>query len=123
MDSVNDIWPSIQVIFEQIELIKIATIVIQKVKEELGDIPEDANRLIHFLDRKNRYEFHELDIEYKTKTILEIRKVLSKRNLILNLEEKCHNMQAVIDRFMAKFQILMEKGLPSPLVITDELMT
>jgi len=89
---VNDIWPSIQVIFEQTELVKVATEAIQKVKEELGDKPEDANRLIHFLNSKNRYELHELKIEDRTKTILEIRKVLSKRNLILNSEEKCHNM-------------------------------
>jgi len=35
IDFVNDIWPSIQVIFEQIELVKIATEAIQKVREEL----------------------------------------------------------------------------------------
>ena len=39
-----------------------------------------------------------------------------------NLEEKCHNMQVAIDRFMAKFQILRDKGLPSPMVINDKLM-
>lgn len=103
IDSVNDIFPSIQVIFEQIELVKIATEAIQKVKEEFGDKPEDANRLIHFLNDKNRYELHELNIEDRNATILEIRKVLSKRNLMLNLEEKCHNMQVAKDRFMAKF--------------------
>ena len=73
-------------------------------------MPEDANRRIHFLNNKNRYELQELNIEDKIETILEIRKVLSKRNLMLNLEEKCHNMQVAIDRFMAKFQILREKG-------------
>ena len=52
---------------------------------------------------------------------LEVRKVLSKRNL--NLEDKCQNMQVVVDRFMAKFQILKEKGLPNPLLINDKLMT
>ena len=31
-------------------------------------------------------------------------------------------MEVAIDRFMAKFQILREKGLPSPLVINDKLM-
>ena len=66
-------------------MIKIATVAIQKVKEELGDMPEDSNRLIHFLNKKNKYELQELNIEDKTKTILEIRKVLSKRNLMLNL--------------------------------------
>lgn len=31
-------------------------------------------------------------------------------------------MQVAIDRFMAKFHILREKGLSSPLVINDKLM-
>lgn len=123
IDSVNDNWPSIQVIFEQTELVKIATEAIQKVREELGDKPEDANRLIHLLNSKNRYELHELGIEDRTEAILEIKKVLSKRNLMLNLEEKCHNMQVAIDKFMAKFQILRDKGLPSPMVINEKLMT
>ena len=70
IDFVNDIWPSIQFIFEQTELVKIATEAIQKVKEELGDKLEDANRLIHFLNNKNRYELHEFNIEDKTKAIL-----------------------------------------------------
>ena len=70
IDSVNDIWPSIQVIFEQIELVKIDTEAIQKVKEELGNKPEDANRLIHFLNNKNRYELQEINIEDRTTTIL-----------------------------------------------------
>jgi len=43
IDSVNGISPSIQVIFEQTELVKIATEAIHKVKEELGDKPKDAN--------------------------------------------------------------------------------
>lgn len=122
IDSVNGIWPSIQVIFEQTKLVKIAIEAFQKVKEELGDKPEDANRLIHFLNSKNRYELHQLNIEERTEAIPEIRKVFSKRNLMLNLEEKCHNMQVAIDRFMAKFQILRGKGLPSAMVINDKLM-
>jgi len=40
-----------------------------------------------------------------------------------NLEHKCQNMQLVIDRFMAKFELLKEKGLPNPLVINEKLMT
>ena len=43
IDSVNDVWPLIQVIFEQTELVKVAIEAIQKVKEDLGDQLEDAN--------------------------------------------------------------------------------
>ncbi len=42
---------------------------------------------------------------------------------MLNLEDKCQNMQLVVDKFMAKFELLKEKGLPNPLVINDKLMT
>jgi len=56
IDSVNDIWPSIQVIFEQIGLIKQDTKDIHKVKEELGDMPQEAARIIHFFNSKNMYE-------------------------------------------------------------------
>jgi len=123
IDYVNDIWPSIQVIFKQIELVKVASEAIKKVREDLGDQPEDANRLIHFLNCKKRHELNELGIEDKTEAILEVKKVLSKINLMVNLEGKCHNMHVAIDRFMAKFQILWDKGLASPMVIHEKLMT
>lgn len=38
------------------------------------------------------------------------------------LEEKRKEMQVVVDKFMAKFEMLKEKGLPNPLVIHDKLM-
>jgi len=34
-------------------------------------MPEDANKLIHFLNNKNRYELQELNIEDRTENILE----------------------------------------------------
>jgi len=86
-------------------------------------MPEEVAKIIQFLNTKNKYELQKLEIEDKTETILEVKKVLSKRNLMQNLEDKCQNMQLAIDRFMAKFQILREKGLPNPLGINDKLMT
>jgi len=83
--SINDIWPSIQVIFELTELIKVAMEAIQKTKEELGDKPEEENQLIDFLNSRNRHQLDELEIEDRTSTIIEIKKVLTKRNLMLNL--------------------------------------
>ena len=40
INSINDVWPSIQVIFEQNELVKVATEETHKTVEELGDKPE-----------------------------------------------------------------------------------
>ena len=54
INSVNDIWPSIQVIFEQKDLIKEASEAIHKVKEELGKKPEEPTKIIKFLNSKNK---------------------------------------------------------------------
>jgi len=67
-------------------------------------------------------QLEQLDIEDRTATILEIKKVLTKRNLMQGLERRCQSMQEDIYEFMKKFDILRMKGLPSPLVINDKLM-
>ncbi len=100
-----------------------ATKVIHKIRKELGDKHEEANQLITLLNNKNMDQLDELGIEDRIGTIIEIKKFLTKRNLILNLEKKCQSIQADIDRFMAKFCILREKGLPNPMVINYKLMT
>ena len=66
--------------------------VIQKTKEELRDKHEEANQLIDFLNNKNKYQLDALEIEDRTTTILEIKKVLTKRNLMLNLEKRCQSI-------------------------------
>lgn len=77
--------------------------------------------MITLLNSKNRYQLDELGIEDRIGTIIEINKTLTKRNLMLNLEKRCQSIQDDIDRFMTKFGILKEKGLPSPMVIHDKL--
>ena len=112
IDYINDVLPSIQVIFEQTELVKVATKAIHKTMEELRDKPEEANQLIEFLNSRNRYQLEELEIDDRIGTIIEIKKVLTKRNLMLNLEKRCQSIQADIDRFITKFGLLREKDLP-----------
>ena len=51
------------------DLIKQATEVIKRVKAKLGDMPEEAARIIHFLNSKNKYELQELEILDRTGTI------------------------------------------------------
>lgn len=75
---------------------------------------EEAVRIVHFLNSKNKYELQELEIPNKAGTILEVKRVITKRNLVLNLEDKCQNMQVVVDKFMAKFELSKEKGLLNP---------
>jgi len=75
------------------------------------------------LNSKNKYELEELNIDDRTGTILEVKRILTKRNLMYNLEDTCQIMQLSIDIFKFKFDTLIQKGLPSPLVINDKLMT
>lgn len=95
---------------------------IQRTIVVLGRMPEEANRLIIFLNSKNKYQLEELGIKDRTGTILEVKRILTKITLMQNLERSCHDMQVEINAFMEKFSILQRKGLPSPLVINEKLM-
>lgn len=82
-------WASIQVIYEQIDLVRVVHVEIQRTRAELGQMPKLANRLIQFLNNRNRKQLEALGIPYRTDTILEIKRVLTKRTLLQNLERRC----------------------------------
>ena len=63
---------------------KIVVEAIQKAKEELGDKPKEATKLINFLNSRNKHQLEQLEIEDRNATILEIKKVHIKKNLMLN---------------------------------------
>ena len=84
MESINKIWPSIQIIFELKELIQKENEAIATIKAQLGDKPAIANNIIKFLNSKNMYEMDDLGIYDRTETILEVKKVLTKKNLIFS---------------------------------------
>ena len=120
--SLSNVWRSIQVIYEQIDLIGAAQVEIQKTRALLGHMSEQANRLIHFLNTKASEELATLEILDRTGTTLEIKRVLTKRTLMQNLERRCQDMQVEINSFTEKFTVLHKKGLPSPLGSNDRLM-
>jgi hypothetical protein len=75
------------------------------------------------LNSKIKEELEALEIEDRTKTILEFKKVLTKKGLILQLEEKSQTMDIGVQRFFNKVDSLHKKGLPGLLVINDKLIT
>jgi hypothetical protein len=121
--SINEIWPMIQIMFEQNELVQRSKQAIEKIRVELGDRPTQANDIIKFLNSKTREELEGLKIEDRTETILEVKRVLTKRGLMLQLEEKVQVMDQGVQRFFNKIEALQKKGLPSLKVINDKLMT
>ena len=85
--------------------------------------PEQANRLIHFLNTHTRDQLAALDIQDRTDTILKVKKLLTMRNFVQTLERKCQEMQAEISTFKEKFAMLQSKGLPSLLTKNGRLLT
>jgi molecular chaperone DnaK (HSP70) len=81
--SMNEIWPIIQIMFEHNELVQRSKQAIEKIRIELRDMPTQANEIIKFLNSKTREELEELKIEDRTETILEVKRVLTKRGLML----------------------------------------
>jgi hypothetical protein len=65
---------------------------IDKIKGELAEIPTEENEIIIFMNSKTREELEDLNIEDRKETILEVKRVLTKRGLMLQLEEKVQNM-------------------------------
>jgi hypothetical protein len=121
--SINEIWPMVQIMFEQNELLERRKQAVEKIRMELGDMPAQANEIIRFLNSKTREELEELKIEDRTETILEVKRVLTKRGLMLQLEEKIQVMDQGVQKFFNKIDALQRKGLPGLKVINDKLMT
>ena len=120
--SICNVWRSIQVIYEQIDPVRVAQVEIQKERALLGQMPEQANQLIHFLNTKTSEELEALEIKHRIGTILEIKRVLIMRNLMQNLERRCQDMQVEIDSFTEKFTVLHKKCFPIPLGSNDHQM-
>jgi hypothetical protein len=97
--------------------------VIEKIRGELGEMPAKATEIIKFLNSKTREELDDLKIEDRTETILEVKRVLTKRGLILQLQEKFQAMDIGVQIFFSKIEALKKKGLLGLRVINDKLMT
>jgi hypothetical protein len=64
--SVNEIWPMVQIMFEQNELVQRSKEAIEKIRAELGEMPTEATEIIKFLNSKTREELEDLKIEDRT---------------------------------------------------------
>ena len=92
---------------EQNNLVKLDLDEIERSRQELGNMPEEANRLIHFLNTHTKNQLAEIGIQDRTGTILEIKKVFTKRNLLQNFRAKVlryarrnHCLQRKIEYFV-----------------------
>ena len=69
-------------------------------------MPSAINKIIKFLNSKTKEELEELKVEDRTETILEVKRVLTKRGLMLQLEEKDQIMDIRVQIFFNKLEAL-----------------
>lgn len=77
------LWTSIQIIFQHEELVKRSKAVITGVKKDLENMHGEKNKIIKVLNSKTNEELEEFGIDDITNTVLEVRRVLTKKNLML----------------------------------------
>ena len=74
------------------------------------------------MNSKTKEELEELQIGDKTEIIMEINKVLQKRNIMIQLENKCHSLETIVQRFRTNLNLLNQRGLPRLVAINDKLI-
>ena len=82
-EAIKEIWPSIKIIFNQKDLLEKAQEAVESITRQLEDMPETASDIIKFLNSKDDYELEELRISDRTETILEVKNIITKKNLTL----------------------------------------
>ena len=60
--SINEIWPMVQIMFEQHELVSRSNQTIDRIKGEQGEMPIEENEIIRFLNSKTKEEMENLRI-------------------------------------------------------------
>jgi hypothetical protein len=78
--SINEIWPMVQIMFEQHDHVLKSRQAIDRIRTKLGEIPLTSNEIIKFLNSKTKEELEDLKVEDRTKTILEVKRVLTKKD-------------------------------------------
>jgi len=76
-------------------------------------MPEQANKMINFLNHQTKEELATLQIMNITEAILTAKKVLTLRVFVKTLEARCREMQRDVYNFEIKLTKLQNKGLPS----------
>ena len=121
--SINEQWPYIETIHEQLELIPKAQREIHRSRAQLGSMPEVATRMINVLNHRTSSQLAAMGITNRTDTIQMVKRVLTLRNFVQTLERRTQDMQTEVNKFLEKFQVLESRGLPGLLNSAGRLLT
>jgi len=64
-----------------------------------------------------------LEVDDRIEIGLEVKKLLTKKNFVLELTKKCHTLEVTFNMFSTRIEALNKKCLPSLIMINDKLMT
>jgi len=66
INGMNEIWSTIQIIFEHKELVEKDKEAISATNLEPRDMPSTTNKIIKFLNSRNRYELEDIVVANRT---------------------------------------------------------
>ena len=121
--SITDQWHYIETMYEHMDLIAKAHREIQRARASLGNMPEIANRMINVLNNRTSSQLATMGIANRTETIVIIKRVLTLRSLVQTLDRRTQDMQTEVNKFMEKFLILHNRGLPGLLNSAGRLLS
>jgi len=106
-------WPSIHIIFEQEEPVHKVKETIENTKVDLEHGPKEAQKIIKQLNSKTKEELEDFNILDRKTIVMELKRIMTKYNSMIHLENKCKYLELQVRRFNKKFTLLQEKGLPT----------
>ena len=121
--SITQQWKSIKTIHQQMELLGQARVEIDRAKAVLGNRPDQANRMVDYLNRHEEEELAAMGIPNRTEAVLLAKKVLTLRSYVQAVERKCFEMTKDVEEFRAKLVELQARGLPSLLSSQGKLVS
>ena len=93
IEHVNKMWNFFIIMEEETSLVKKVEIDITKAENELGDKPQATNKIIRNLNSMTKEELSQIGVKDRTSTIMEFEKVLTKRNLLQQVQTKLVHLQ------------------------------
>jgi DNA-binding ferritin-like protein (Dps family) len=121
--SITQQWKSIKTIHQQMELLSQARVEIDRAKAVLGNRPDQANRMVDYLNRHEEEELAAMGIPNRTEAVLLAKKVLTLRSYVQAVERKCFDITKDVEEFRAKLVELQARGLPSLLSSQGKLIS
>jgi len=93
IEKVNNMWKCFIIMEEEASLVKKVEIDITKVENELGDKPQASNKIMKILKSMTKDELSQIGFKEIIGTIMDFEKVLTKRNLIQQVQNKLVQLQ------------------------------